>query len=272
MQKNPQLLQNPSYLKLQRLASYIPFDLRQTIKAKKIPFILNEFLKWVLVDAQRPKYFHPYGLQFFCGLPGKGKTIFMTRQLAQFREKYGRSILIGTNYGFKYEDFKVTGYEDIIKIRNKPCIIGYDEIQNDFDSRNWANLDHAFSERITQSRKMEGLMIFATAQKFGFVDKRLRQLTNLVYQCDTFFNRWTLARIYEPVMIEKIEDGFYQEFNKKVSKGFKMFIQTDFLREMYNSYQILEGVRDKLHLEDEQRRKVIHTLDKILSDTGRTPI
>ena len=71
----------------------------------------------------------------------------MTYELNKLREKYGDSIYIGTNYGFIGQDFEINGYEDIIKLRDKPTIIGYDEIQNDFDARNWANLDSAFSEK-----------------------------------------------------------------------------------------------------------------------------
>lgn len=267
MVKNELLLENPNYVKWKAFANLFPYNFRSAIKNRKIPFVLNEYAKWLLIDAQRPRYFHPYGMRFFCGLPGTGKTIFMTRELAKLRAKYGRSILIGTNYGFKYQDFIVKDYNDVIKVRSKPTIIGYDEIQNDFDARNWANLDYLFSERITQSRKIEGLMILATAQKFGFVDRRLRQLTNLVYQCKTFGNRLTVAKIYEPVLIEKIEDGLYNEYNEKRSKGTSYFVQTDYLRSMYDSYQILERVKERLSVDRERQRSVIKKLDQVLSTT-----
>lgn len=260
------LLENPSYKGWKKLAEKLPYDFRQRLKNTDYPPLID-FVKWLLIDLQRPRYFHPYGLYFYVGLPGTGKTIYMSYELNKFRRKYGNKIYIGTNYGFKGEDFEVNGYEDIIKVRDKPTIIGYDEIQNDFDARNWANLDQAFSERITQSRKMEGLMILATAQKFGFVDKRLRELTHLVFQCKTIFNRLTFAKIYEPKIVDKLEEGLYTEYNESKSKGFKYFVQSDKIRSLYNSYQILQKVADRLQEYTQSSDKTLAEISDLLSKT-----
>lgn len=265
METNKTLLENPNYIFWRKFSSRLSFATRQKIKNTTYPKIL-EFIKWVLVDLQRPRYFHPYGLLFYVGLPGTGKTIYMTYELNKLREKYGNSIYIGTNYGFIGQDFEVNGYEDIIKLRDKPTIIGYDEIQNDFDARNWANLDSAFSERITQSRKMEGLMILATAQRFGFVDKRLRELTHTVHKCSTLLNRLTIARLYEPKMIDKLEEGQYSEVNSTVSKGFKYFVQSDYIRSLYSSFQILENVKKRMELNEKSARKSLSDISTIVGN------
>ena len=263
------LLENPNYLKWQKLANIIPLDLRQKIKSVKT-IALIDYLKWLFVDVQRPRFFHPYGLYFFTGLPGTGKTIFMTYELEKYRDLYGDSISIGTNYGYIHQDFEVKGYEDIIKLRDKPTIIGYDEIQNDFDARNWSNLDSAFSERITQSRKMNGLMILATAQKFGFVDRRLRQLTHMVYECKTFKNRLTLAKLYEPQLKEKIEEGQYTETVGAKSRGFKYFVQSDKIRDLYSSYQILLRVMQDLEEYNNSSDKLLDDIRSLIVEP--TPI
>lgn len=261
-QKDLVLLENKSYYFFKKIANVLPYSFRQRIKKVRLPRIL-EFIKWVIIDLQRPRFFHPYGLFFYVGLPGTGKTIFMTYELEKLREKYGSEIYIGTNYGYKNEDFEVNGYEDIIKIRDKPTIIGYDEIQNDFDARNWANLDQAFSERITQSRKINGLMILATAQRFGFVDKRLRELTHTVYKCHTILNRLTIARLYEPRVADKIEDGQMVESTSASSKGFKYFAQSDHLRSLYSSYQILENVKNRMELYEASARKTLAEISQL---------
>lgn len=263
---NNLLLENKSYLFWRKIALKLPLELRSKLKAKKM-FFPFELIKWLLVDLQRPRYFHPYGLFFYTGLPGTGKTIFMTYELQKLRDRYGNAILIGTNYGFALQDFEVNGFEDIIKLRDKPCIIGYDEIQNDFDARNWANLDSAFSERITQSRKINGLMILATAQKFGFVDRRLRQLTHLVNECRTFKNRLTVAKMYEPELKEKIEDGQYSESVGAKSRGFKMFVQSDSIRSLYSSYQILVKLMDNFKEFNENRaERLIDDIKSLITD------
>jgi len=262
--KNPRILENPNYKGWQSMADTLPYSLRFWIKDTRF-FLPIELIKWLFIDKTRPRFYHPYGFYFYTGLPGTGKTIMMTKELTKLREKYGKEILIGTNYGYKLQDFEVNDYSDVIKLRNKPTIIGYDEIQNDFDSRNWANLDYAFSERITQSRKLEGLMILATAQKFGFVDKRLRQLTHLVYECRTFFNRLTMARVFEPDLKVKIEEGSYIESNKARIKGFKIFVQDDYIRSLFSSYDILQKVQEKLRKYEKDDIQQLKEIRKFLT-------
>ncbi|MDX9697228.1 MAG: hypothetical protein RBT49_15665 [Bacteroidales bacterium] len=263
------LLENPSWKFWKKISSVIPRDIRFFIKDYKF-WLPIDFVKWLLIDLQRPKYFHPYGLVFYCGLAGAGKTMHMSKTLMDFREKYGDSIYIGTNYGFLYEDFEVNSYSDIIELRDKPTIIGYDEIQNDFDARNWATLSASFSERINQSRKMRGLMILCTAQKFGFVDKRLRQLTNRVHECKTFKERLTFSRILEPEVKEKLEGGFYTEMNSVRSRGFTAFVQSDYIRGLYDSFQILENMRNRLDEALTKPERVIRELQDLLH-SGETP-
>jgi len=239
------LLLNKSHAFFKRLASVLPQDFRNWLKNKRFwtPF---EFLKWVIIDLQRPQFFHPFGMYFCTGLPGTGKTILTSSMLLDFKAKYRDEIYIATNYGLVGQDFAITGYKDLLKLYDKPVIIGYDEIQNDFDAREWQNIDYAFSERITQSRKINGMMIIATAQKFGFVDRRLRQLTKYVFECSTLMNRLTIAKIYEPEIKEKIESGQFMQVNSLTSRGMRFVVQTDALRDSFNSYQILESVAKRL--------------------------
>lgn len=264
MEKDILLLENPSYKFYKKIAQKIPFETRQKIKDTDYPKLID-FIKWLLVDLQRPRYFHPFGLHFFVGLPAKGKTIFMSYQLSEFRKKYGNSIYIATNYGFKLQDFEIKGYADIIANYDKPIIIGYDEIQNDFDARQWANLDRGISEKITQSRKLNGMMILATAQKFGFVDRRLRELTHVVYQCNTLLNRLTFAILYEPEIVSKIEEGKYEEYNKIRNRGFKYFVQSDKLRNTYDSYQILQNLQKRLREYEMSANKTIADITELVA-------
>jgi len=267
--KKNDLLTNPSYIYFQKIARLLPPHWRIKIRHTDLPSLLD-LIKWILIDLQRPQYFHPYGLYFFTGLPGTGKTIFMSKILLDYKRKFGNNLLIGTNYGFAFEDFKVNSYEDVIKLYDKPCIIGYDEIQNDFDARNWVNLQHAFSERITQSRKMNGLMILGTAQKFSFVDRRLRQLTHLVYECRTIRNRLTLARIYEPDIKEKLETGQFMETTALKNRGIKFFVQSDFIRSIYSSFQILESVKKRLEAEKSKPEQIVSGLRDLLINEKAT--
>lgn len=257
------LIENPNFVFWKRLAQKLKPETRKKFKEAKLPFILDIF-RWLLIDLQRPRLFHPYGLDFLTGLPGSGKTIFLTSILNNYRERFGDSIYIATNYKYKYEDFPINSYKDLIKIYDKPTIVGYDEIQNDFDSRQWGEMDHAFSERITQSRKINGMKIIGTAQKFGFVDKRLRALTNLVIDCRMLGSRLTIGRAYSPEMKEKVENGQYNNIESVKTLGVRFLIQSDWLRNSYDSYQILQTISDKLNREPTKPELLVQTLKDIL--------
>lgn len=263
------LLENKNFDKYRAIYNKIPYSFRQKVKNTRFPLLID-LVKWVLIDKARPQFFHPYGLYFFCGLPGTGKTIYMSKMLADYRAKYGNSIYIATNYNFKLQDFAIDGYKDILKIYDKPIIVGYDEIQNDFDARAWADIDYAFSERITQSRKIDGMMILATAQKFTFVDKRLRQLTHLIYECKTHFNRLTVGKLYEPEMKEKIEGGQFTESVKLAKKGIRFFVQSDYIRNLYSSYDILKSISDRLDTKKQKPDKLIQDLRELLDSQQAT--
>lgn len=240
MNENKHLLENPGYIKNFRFKEKLPEKFRIWFKSVKLPLLLDWF-RWIIIDTARPSYFHPYGMYFITGLPGYGKTMMMTHKLNQYRAKYKNDIIICTNYGYKYQDFAINSYKDLIKIYDKPVIVGYDEIQNDFDARQWESIDREFAARITQSRKVNGMMILCTAQKFGFVDRRLRQLTHRVFECRMVGKRLTFARIYEPQIQEKIEAGEYGESNVQHNIGITFMVQSDNIRESYNSYNIIKS-------------------------------
>jgi len=109
-------------------------------------------------------------------------------------------------------------------------------------------------------------MILATAQKFGFVDRRLRQLTNLVYECRTFKNRLTVAKLYEPKLKEKIEEGQYSESVAVKSKGFAYFVQSDSIRGLYSSYQILLKVQEKLKTYNNSDTKKLNDIRSLIEN------
>jgi len=263
------LLLNKSHAFWRSIALKLPVKFRIWFKNTKfwLPF---EFLKWVIIDLQRPQFFHPFGMYFMTGLPGAGKTIFTSSMLLDFKKKYKDSIYIATNYGLKGQDLAISGYKDLLKLYDKPIIIGYDEIQNDFDAREWQNIDYAFSERITQSRKVNGMMILATAQKFGFVDRRLRQLTKYVFECQTFLNRLTVARIFEPEMKEKIESGQFTSVNSLRSRGMRFVVQSDSIRDSFDSYQLLESITSKLDTKLHAPAEILDAMKSYFGSTATT--
>lgn len=80
-----------------------------------------------------------YGIYGFFGLPGRGKTMAMCKYLQDMRKKYGKDIYIMTNFFYKDQDFPFTTWKDLLKDYDKPLIVAWDEIQNEFNSRDFQN-------------------------------------------------------------------------------------------------------------------------------------
>ena len=154
------------------------------------------FIKWKCIDIYRffknkDKKIHLYGIYGFFGLPGKGKTIAMTQELLSLREKYGNDIYIFTNYGFLKEDMPFNDWRMLLKEYDKPCVFAWDEVQNEFNSRDFKNFPVELLTLLTQNRKGNGKRILYTAQRYNRVDKVFRELSFLVGECRTIMGRST---------------------------------------------------------------------------------
>lgn len=211
---------------------------------------LPVFIYWKVVDYIRlckhpDMSVHLYGIWLYCGLYGQGKTMALTEYLTRMRAQYGDKIYISTNYGFSGEDFPLLSWRELLTTYDRPVIFGYDEIQNEFNSRDYKNFPYELVRLLTQNRKGHGKQIVGTAQRYCRVDKVIRELCTHVVECHTLFGRWTFLRRYD---VEDYEQLLHQTDvmkKRKIPKRRYSFIQTDKLREAYDSYQMLESAATK---------------------------
>lgn len=224
---------------------------------------LIKFLKYICLDTKNNiklarsgiKTFNEYGLTLFEGCQGAGKSISMIKQLNDYRNEYGNDLFIATNCEFKYQDMQLEKFEDILLAvqRSKElgcvgCVIGWDEIQNDFDNQT-RTYPIAILRTITQQRK-QGIKILATSQVFTRVAKVIREQTFEVVHCKTFASRWTFQKYYDAIDYE-----YYIANIEKNEKADKLrpkmrfnFVQDDEIRSLYDSYAViksLEKFKDK---------------------------
>lgn len=215
----------------------------------QLPYLLSVW-RWLAVDIYRrikkPPKLHLYGIWLICGLYGFGKTITMTEYLTRMRAKYGDKIYISTNYGFKGEDFPLKHWQDMIPERDKPIIFAYDEIQNDFNSRDYKNFPYQLVTMLTQNRKGNGKQIIGTAQRYGRVDKSIRELCTHVIECKrAWFGRVTKTRTYDVEDYEQYLNEVDVMKKRKIPYKKYKFIQTDSLRDSYDSFKMLESAKQK---------------------------
>lgn len=204
--------------------------------------VILEFIKWKLVDLCREvkriinkqeKIPHLYGIYGYFGLPGAGKTMGLVWQLENYRRKYGDKILIMTNFYYKNQDLEFKTWKDLLKQYNKPLVVGWDEVQNEFNSRDFQKFPVELLTILTQNRKGKGIQILYTAQRWNRVDKVFRELTHYAIECRTVFGRLTRLKYYHWMDYENLQATAIIDKKIKI-KPIKVetFVQSDYLRNM----------------------------------------
>ena len=214
-----------------------------------LPFIISGYVK----DKRSDSGIHLYGIYGFFGLPGKGKTMAMCYKLKELRRVYGNDIYISTNFNFDSQDFEFTTWKQLLKPYDKPLVVAWDEIQNEFNSRDFKNFPIPLMTQLTQVRKGNGIQILYTAQRWHFVDKNFRSLSFGCYDCSTFLGRYTTAKLYD---VDDYEQRC-QEVNvmrklKIHCKDWISFYQTEELRNSYDSFKMLETAKSKDYMSREE--------------------
>lgn len=213
----------------------------------KLIVLLPYLIIMQILDKSKER-FRVYGIQGYFGLYGQGKTISMTRELNRLRKKHGDKIKIVTNYGYIHEDEPFYSWEMMLEEQDKPLIVAWDEIQNEFASRKFMNFPTALMLQLTQVRKGHGIMILYTSQRYHFVDKMFRSLTNRMCDCRCYFGRYNIMRWYTPEEYENKVNMVSIEKKKKFMPRVDSYLQTEELRKSYDSYKMLKTAKAKDYL------------------------
>lgn len=225
-----------------------------------------ELIYWKIVDLSRiikavvkkeKRKPHLFGIYGYFGLPGKGKTIGMTWELERLRKKYGNDIYICTNYFYNGQDFPFTDWKQLLDVYDKPLIVAWDEVQNEFTSRNFKNFPFALLTLLTQNRKGNGIRIMYSAQRYNRVDKVFRELTFYAVRCNTIFGRLTRMRHFHWEDYEQLVTT--TNVNQKVKiRPIRTisFVQSDKLRNLYDSFKMLDSAKSKEYMDREEMARM----------------
>ena len=208
-------------------------------------------LGWILIDIfraiirRRDRKIHLYGIWCFVGLPGAGKTMSLVHYLDEQRRFYGDQIIIITNFYYAGQDAQLTGWDMLLKEYDKPVIFAWDELQNEFNSREYRKFPMRLVHELTQNRKGNGKQVVYTTQTFTAVDNNFRNLTYRVVDCRTHFGRVTTCRHYKREFYEaRIESKSIERKVRIKPIRKQRFIQTDYLRSRYDSFQRLDYLKN----------------------------
>ena len=214
------------------------------------------FILWNIIDFYRfirdrkVKKPHLYGIYGYFGLWGQGKTISMVEELYSLRQKYNNDIYIFTNFGFSLEDKAFDDWRMLLDEYDKSAIFAWDEIQNEFTSRDFKNFPTELLTLLTQNRKGNGKRIYYTAQRFARVDKIFRELTYMCFECKTIIPRLTSCAGYYWEDYEMLFSVKNVDVKRKIRPRKRhIYIQTDKIRNMYDSYKMLESAKSKQYID-----------------------
>ena len=222
----------------------------------KFIFLLPYLLVKYIID-KRKRGIHLYGIYGYFGLPGKGKTIAMSKRLKELRQQYGDNIYIMTNYCYNDQDFEFTSWKDLLKDYDKPLVVAWDEVQNEFNSRDFKDFPISLLTKLTQVRKGNGIQILYTSQRWHFVDKNFRSLSFGCYDCNTLLGNLTTLRLYDPIDYDELcSNSDYEKRRKIRPKMTSSFLQNEALRNCYDSYKMLESAKRKQYMDREEQAKI----------------
>ncbi len=195
---------------------------------------------------KNPDEFEDYGVHIIAGEQGAGKTITVAYLLNQYRIK-NPGVKIRSNFGYKYEDDKITDWQSLVADNN-----GYygqieviDELQNWFSSLESKDFPPEMLREITQQRK-QWKMILSTSQVFKRCAKPVREQTMFLYEPITFMGAITFVRKSKPVLDN---DG---DVKKKRSLGIFYFVHDDYLRNSFDTRQQIEYLKKGFKPRSEQ--------------------
>lgn len=230
------------------LLFFLVFFLRYRIKFNyeylaglKISFKPYDLLRWIIADKVKgaSRSFSDYGFSLYVGRQGAGKSASMVEYLLKMREKYPKCLIV-TNFECVVSDMIMTDWRDFMTVRNGEdgVIFAIDEIHSEWSSSSWKDFPEALLSQVSQQRK-QSVKIVATAQRYWRVAKQIREQGVSIIECSTWFGRYTINREYDAEDYEAC--GSPSEVRKKVKPQWKRsFVQSDALRQSYDTYAIIE--------------------------------
>ena len=246
---------------------------RLNIKIIDIPILkfitmFIDFLRWKIYDLFllliNGRKFNLYGVTCYCGRQGSGKTIGVIEQVERIKKAYPECIIC-TNINYVKQDIPLTSWLQLLYLRNgdKGVVFVIDEVQN--NGLDWSKFPETLLQVITMQRKQK-IKIFLTSQVYKNVVIQLRRQCFEVIECKTFLGRWTRYKCYDAEEYNNILDIATPEKKMKLHKKWKYsFIQSNFLRNLYDTNQIVDTLKDydKL-LTDERLEKLTKNEKKLI--------
>lgn len=209
------------------------------LRQQRIAFLPYDLLRYLYIDLcrRKTKKFTAYGFTIFVGRQGGGKTISMVQYLNNIHLKYPKCLIV-TNFKYKYADRNMTDWRDFFDVRNglDGVVFAIDEIHSEYSSDSWKDFPETLLSEISQQRKQH-IKIVCTSQVYKRIAKPIRDQAFTIVTCHTYFKRLVRTKEYDAAEYDDHIGGGYT-----LSKGIKAlskkwYVQSDYLRKSYDTYE-----------------------------------
>ena len=209
---------------------------------------LINFIRWKLYDLFifliNGRTFNLFGVTIFCGRQGSGKTIGIVEELERIKQTFPNCIIC-TNIHYLKQDLPLTDWRQLLEIRNgtNGVVFVIDEVQNEYDNTKWKDFPEGILSVITQQRKQR-IKIYLSSQVYTRVVKQISEQCFDVIECKTFLGRWTRLKCFDAEDYNTIVDNPSPEKKFKLHKKWRRsFIQSNYIRNLYDSYKVVETMQ-----------------------------
>lgn len=220
--------------------------------------------------------FEGWGLHLFVGRFGAGKTISMVKMAYDLAKRYP-SLSIVTNLqlsGFPAHTqiLPLRCPSDILKAPENTLVL-IDEIGTIFNSRDFAKSKDAIPkvlfQHLCQCRKRH-MEIFATTQRWNFLDKQLRDITATVTASRVYFkhpfSRMVILRTYDSVQYDR---SYTNPLIPIKPLGAHVYLQTDEVRNLYDTAELIENMLSAEYIDDAETLANQQGVTESLLDIGK---
>lgn len=234
------------------------FFSRLKIFPRWLYWTIRDLILWIRNKGW--KTFEGWGLHLYVARFGEGKTCSIVRDAYNLCSDFPQLSLL-TN--IKVQNFpehtKILPLNSPWDIINAPAntLVLIDEIGTIFNSRDWSSskgggVPKILFQHIVQCRK-RNIQILATTQHYRYLDIQLRRVTATVTVCSAFlkhpFTRMITNRVYNAEDYELFIDN---PMFPLVCMSASSYIQTDFLRSLYDTDEIVQTLLNLDYASDEE--------------------
>jgi hypothetical protein len=206
--------------------------------------------KWWLI-------FEGWGLHIYVGRFGAGKTSSMVYDAYCLAKKY-KQLTILTNFHLDHfpEHTQILPLRSPQDILNAPdnTLVLIDEIGTIFNSRDFASSKESVPkilfQHLCQCRKRH-LMMYATSQRWNFVDKQLRDIVATVRVCRVHlqhpFSRLGTVHVYDA---HEYDLAFSNPMVPLTALNAYAYVQSDFVRNLYDTSELVQNMLKAEYVSD----------------------